>query len=165
MKLLILMSLLLSVSISANASVPSGLKPLPLVTITNDKDSGTVQVSVLLDKNDKILGLYSKGEEAKTIWFKDVEKPAGVPLVESQGYTVISLQGSLSRERQEGRITARYLVNAMFGRAQACQFDLKASKDGWYIKNIYTGRPVKSIHVTTSSVGVNQIQGLCTGVQ
>ena len=163
MKLMILTSLLLSAfSLTAGAAVPSGLVPKPLATITNDQDSTKLTILALSDRNDQLVGIHSRGQGVdKTFWLKDIEKPAGVPLVEKNGYNVINLQGELSRDTQEGRLTARFLVNALFGSAEPCQFELKKNEQGWYIKNIYTKKAVALIHVRASSVGVNELQGLC----
>ena len=34
-------------------------------------------------------------------------------------------------------------------------------KKGWFVRNIYTGKAVKRVHVVTSGVGINLLQGFC----
>jgi hypothetical protein len=156
-------SLLLSLSLSAEAEVPSGTVSLPLVTITNDQNTQKTVLSALVDNEDRVVGLYSAGGEGpdEAYWLKDIEKPEGVALLERQGRAVISVQGQLDRETQEGRLSVRYLANALFGSSRTCQFDLENNGDRMYVRNIYTGKIVKQVNVVTGTAGIKALQGLC----
>jgi hypothetical protein len=158
---LVLIALSLLLSLPAHAAIPSGLKAQPLVTITNDKDNARIVLSALIDRNQSLAGIYSQGSgPGQVYWLKDIENQ-GVTLVERYGYSLISLQGRLSRDTQEGRLTARYLVHAFRGTREDCPFELRKNNSGWYVRNIYTRRAVQRIHVLAGDSGIRQLQGLC----
>ena len=159
---LVLASLLLS-SLTAVAKVPSGLEALQLVVITNDQDSKKTYLSVLVDKDNNVAGLYSAGGEGTpdAFYVKDIEKKEGVPLVKRGRHTLITLNGRLDRKTQQGKFTARYLVNGLTGYREPCEFEIRR-KDGKYaVRNVYTKKSVSKVHVTTSSLGIKELQGLC----
>jgi hypothetical protein len=167
MKLLI-STLILLFSFSAHAQIPSGLTAQHLLKITNSKDKKVGTLSILIDQNNRVAGLYSQGGDNpdKAHFLKDFETNRGVALVErdtSVGHMVlIALRGRISRETQEGKGMAIYISNGLWGSKEFCDFEIRKNPEGkWYIKNVYTKKPVSRIHVLASSFGITGLQGLC----
>ena len=165
---LILIALLVSLP-SIAAPVPSGLRAQPLVSISNSSNKKVATLSILIDEQERVAGLYSQGGDTpdQVHWLKDYEKKEGVPLVQRDtsigNLVLISLRGRMNRETQEGRGQAIYLSNALFGTKEFCDFEIHKDADSnkWFIKNVYTKKPVSKIHVLAGSMGVTGLQGLC----
>lgn len=163
MKLAFLTLFFTLLSVSAHATPPSGLTAQPLMRITTNESKAFSVFSALINQSGELEGFYAKDNEGKheTFWLKDVEKSNGVTLIERKGYEVIKIRGQLNRTTQEGRLTADYLVNGLWGTREPCEFDLKKNASGWFVRSIYTKKQVTKVHVIASSVGVKQLQGLC----
>ncbi len=167
MKLLI-STLILLFSFSVHAQIPSGLTAQHLVKITNSANNRIGKLSILVDEHNRIAGLYSQGGENPdhALYLKDFESDRGVPLLQRQtklGHKIlIALRGRIDRETQEGKGMAFYMSNAIWGSVEFCDFEIRKNEEGrWYIKNVYTKKPVTNIHVIASTFGITGLQGLC----
>lgn len=154
---LALLTLALSIP-NLSFAAPSGLHPEALVTISNDRDSHKTVLSALVNGAGELVGFQTTG--GSLYWLKDVEKAGGVPLVERDGYTVITLQGALTRDTQEGRLRANYLANALLGSRKVCEFQVKKEAKGYVIRT-KSGQAVSKVHIVTSRLGVKELKGLC----
>lgn len=163
MKLVLITFLLSLISISSQAAAPSGLTVQPLLRITTNESKATSVFSALINRSGVLEGFYAKDNEGEelTLWLKDVEKPGGVTLIERDGYEVIKIKGRLDRKTQQGRLTADYLVNGLWGTREPCEFELRSNPSGWFIRSVYTKKQVTKVHVVAGSMGVKQLEGLC----
>jgi len=133
-----------------------------IAKMTNDRDSTVNIFSLILDTRGNVGGFHnaSPGFTA-TYPLSVIESKEGAVLAEAQGRKVIFLLGKLNRSSQEGRFQLKYLANGFSMKYATCDFLLKKSGSNWYIQNAYTGARVNRIHITTWSLGVKTIQGIC----
>ncbi len=147
-------------------TVPPGITLQKLADLTSDRNMGDVALSLMLEKN-LVAGFYGERHatnepvEGVVYWQRDIEKPAGVSLLQVAGRDAAFLNGLLDRATQEGRFTIRYLANGITMRYESCDFLLKKGGDKWHIQNIHTGAKVPEIRVTTWSFGITTLEGIC----
>jgi hypothetical protein len=162
---LALITLMLSLlSVSSQAAVPSGMVVQPLIRISSNESKAVSNFSALVNnKSGTLEGFFMKTSDGTedTFWLKDVEKSSGVTLIERKGYEVLKIQGRLDRQSQQGRLKADYLVNALWGSREPCEFELRKNPSGWFIRSLYTKKQVSKVHVVAGSVGIKQLDGLC----
>lgn len=169
MKAILILALLSSVSAFASEShnPPIDVSVQTLFSITNDRDSIQDSLQLMIDAKGLAAGYFVKPDPKNndrlenTFWMRDVEKQAGVALVEGQGHKVILLQGQLDRASQEGRFHLQYLANGLTNKYETCDFLLKKGDRGWYVKNAYNGQKVTNMKIITWSLGLTSLQGIC----
>lgn len=181
----VLFSLLMLLASTAHASnewygnlfgfyedIPSGVRLQKLVTLTNDKDNNAINLHLMLDKSDLVTGFYGQANEnnifaqanergKNVFWLRDIESKEGVVLASRSGYDVLLMNGNLDRESQEGKFTIRYLSNGLSKRYESCDFFLRKAKNSWFIQNAYTKAKVTKVNVTSWSLGITTIEGIC----
>lgn len=151
----------------ASATVPSGLKPQPLLTIANDKSKKVSTLHILIDGNERVAGLYSQGGDNpdEAHFLKDFEKDHGVNLVERDTavgkIAFIRLRGKINRQTQEGKGQAIFVSNALFRSESMCGFEIRKKDGKWVIVNSNTKKQVNKLVIRTSRMGVDTIEGLC----
>jgi hypothetical protein len=147
---------------------PAGIRLLPLFSITSDRDTIVNVFNLMIDGKNRAGGVLVRPNPNKlgvtadhAFWMRDIESPAGVALAEEQGLQVLTLQGQIDSATQEGRFHAKYLSNGLTGSYKSCDFLLKRSADGWYVKNAYNGRTVTTMKVVSWTLGISTLQGIC----
>ncbi len=149
---------------------PAGITLDYLFSITSDRDAIVNSFNLMVDERSLAAGVLVRPNPNKlgviadhTFWMVDIEKPAGVTLAEAQGHKVLLLQGLLDRATQEGRFHVKYLSNGLTNSYKTCDFLLKKSGQGWYVKNAYTGQKVTTMRVVSWTLGITTLQGICPG--
>ncbi len=156
---------------SAFEAVPPGHGLNKLVTMTSDRDEKSTELSLLINSNNEVAGVYNSpssslifepSETSRNVfWLSEIETEDGAVMVEKQGRKVLFLQGKLNRATQEGKFQVRFLTNGLFGRYDSCDFLLKRNGSNWFIQNAYNGRRVTQVKVLTHSLGVTTLEGFC----
>ena len=111
--------------------VPPGITLQKLAEITNDRDAKITNLSLMLNKNKLVEGIYAntKREGFESIfetkknvfWMRDIESREGAVLYETQGKKALILQGALERDTQVGSFNLNYLSNGIFGNYESCK--------------------------------------------
>jgi hypothetical protein len=158
-------------SATPNEPVPPGITLFKLVTMTSDQDSNRTDLSLMLDAQNQVTGMYNKPDannrddsdtKSKNVfWLKDIESPKGSVVLVKRGRNILIMQGKLDKASQEGTFTLSYLTNGIFMSYDSCEFALRKSGSNWFVENTYTGDQVNSIKVITHSLGVTTLEGLC----
>jgi hypothetical protein len=145
--------------------VPSGMTVQKMVTFSNDRDSDKAAFSVMIDKNGNVAGFYradmKNASDDNVMSLREVETTEGATMIEGQGHKVVLVAGKLKRDTNEGRFQMRYLSNGLTNTYTVCDFLLKKDDKGWYVQNAYTNRRVTSAKITTWSLGLTTIEGIC----
>lgn len=133
-----------------------------IAKMTNDRDGTVNTFSLAIDAKGKVEGFHNASPGfAATYPLSIIESKEGAVLAEAEGRKVVFLLGKLNRPSQEGRFQLKYLANGLSMKYSTCDFLLKKSGSNWYIQNAYTGARVNRIHITTWSLGVKTILGIC----
>lgn len=146
-------------------SIPPGMTTSPLVNISNDRDATIQVLGLLLGGDEKITGMFSADskspKDGKAFLLSVIEGKEGAVLYEASGRKAIILSGKLDRATQQGRFTLKYLANGLSMRYESCDFVLDRSGSNWLVKNAYTGGLVREARITSWSMGITTIEGIC----
>ncbi len=150
--------------------VPPGVTLQKLFTVSNDRDANVDRFNLMIDEQKHAAGVIlnagNRDETDNTAsdiphYFKDIAKPDGVVLIEGQGRKVVTMQGALNRDTEEGRFKLTYLANGLSGKYETCDVLLKKNASGWYAQNAYTNAKITAVKIITWSLGLKTIQGVC----
>lgn len=152
--------------------VPPGVTLERLAAMTSDRDKNIHYLNLMIDDKNLIAGLFNESDPKNkpsdddargehVFWLRDIESEEGVVLAVAKGRKALILRGLLDRETQEGRFTIKYLANGLTMRYESCDFELKRKENGWFVKNVYTGAEVTSVHIETKMLGIATLKGIC----
>ncbi len=134
-----------------------------LVTISNDRDASTADLTVVenADGTPSALEWVNRSADRparKTFRLNQVAQ--GVVLEEQQGIQALSLQGNIDRNGK-GELTFRYVANGMSGKYATCKTNVKRTSGGDYALTNSAGGSAQNAKIITWSFGIETIQGIC----
>lgn len=110
---------------------------VPLIHVTSDALKGYADIKLLLDSNRDILGLvYLTSDQERAEFRKAQLSEGGIVLVKKSGYDIVKLMVSESEFdlHSGGKITLRYLVNAVLGSSNDFPMEMIRVNDSWQIQ-------------------------------
>jgi hypothetical protein len=147
---------------------PSGLTVSKLLTITSDKNSNVDDLDIALDSTGAPQGvevaLEGATPDTTPLFFSlsDITSSTGAVLNQTDGYNALILQGTLDPTAPSSTMTLSYLANGLTGEYDNCDVIITHAADGsWGVQNAYTEAPVQSIKITTWTLGVTTVEGIC----
>lgn len=172
------LSLVLAAALAAGAALPAGAVPVPagmsvvpLVAITNDRDTSISEIELMLGPKKLVNGLYiatydkdrnPEKAEGQVIPLAEIESAEGAVVGQGQGVKAILLRGKIHPQHGNGELVIRYLTNGVFKRYDECKVELRRTgPDDWHLLNAYTNGEVAHIHVKTWALGISTLENVC----
>jgi hypothetical protein len=151
--------------------LPAGMTTVPLVAITNDRDTSISEIEVMLGPRKLIRGLYIETYENKNepdesqgqvIPLSDIESAEGAVVGQGQGVKAILLRGKIEPLQGNGALVVKYLTNGISRRYDECEVGLRrVGPDQWRLVNAYNRGRVEHIHVKTWALGISRLENVC----
>lgn len=151
--------------------LPPGTTTVPLVAITNDRDTSISEIELMLGPRKLVRGLYIETyddkhqpakERGQVIPLASLETPEGAVVGQGQGVKAILLKGQIQPEAGNGTLDIRYLANGLSRRYEQCTVHLRhVEPDQWRLVNAYDWSTVAHIHVKTWALGISTLENLC----
>jgi hypothetical protein len=86
----------------------------------------------------------------------------GAILEAQQGVNAIILSGAINSQAGTGALVVHFIYNGLSGEYHTCNLNVERNSSGvWGAINAYTGQPVTAAKVTTYSIGIQTIEGIC----
>lgn len=163
---------MLGTTLRANAVPdPVGATLVPLVAITNDRDTSISEIELLLGPHELVRGLriatYEKGDDPdqareQLVPLAALESAQGAVVGQGQGVKAILLRGDIHPNEGTGALVIRYLTNGVFGKYKECRVNLRRTGPSqWDLVNAYTHGSVGHIHVKTWALGISTLENVC----
>lgn len=150
---------------------PAGTTTVPLVAITNDRDTSISEIELMLGPQKHVKGLYiatyakdraAGPAEGQLIPLAELETPEGAVIGQGQGVKAILLSGKIEPIGGTGTLTIKYITNGLFRRYADCDVHLQhSSPNAWHLSNAYTQGKVERIHVKTWALGISTLENVC----
>ncbi|MGH8191111.1 MAG: hypothetical protein ACREP2_06665 [Rhodanobacteraceae bacterium] len=152
-------------------SLPAGMTAVPLVAITNDRDTSISEIQLMLGPQKLVRGLYiatydnerDPGKsEGQVIPLASLEDPEGAVVGQGRGVKAILLKGKIEPKAGSGTLEIKYITDGLFGRYSECEVHLrKTGPDQWQLINAYTHGKIRHIHVKTWALGISTLENVC----
>jgi hypothetical protein len=140
-----------------------------LATVSNDRNADVSMLSLEVENNGTVDGLYFSTKHADTGQTTHTEFPLsqiqsadGVVLDGDATHKVFILQGTIDAQKGSGLLTVKYLANGLTGEYQQCGgIKLQRAQDQkWSLFN-YKNQPLTKIEVVTWALGISTVQNVC----
>ena len=145
--------------------------PVPLATISSDRNKGISLLSLILDQNSVVSGITFQTQDndvnppvvsQQNFSLADIQTASGALLLEQSGHKVLYLRGRIDSQVGTGALVVRYLSNGLWGSYEECRVNAVRSNDGvWHLQNAYSNQIVQEAKVITYSLGIRTIQNIC----
>ncbi|MGH8153063.1 MAG: hypothetical protein ACREPF_10085 [Rhodanobacteraceae bacterium] len=151
--------------------LPAGMTAVPLVAITNDRDTSISEIELMLGPHKLVRGLYiatyDKNHEpdrarGQVIPLANLEDPEGAVVGQGQGVKAILLHGKIEPKVGNGTLAIKYITNGVFRRYSECKIQLRRiGPESWQLVNAYTDGKIEHIHVKTWALGISTLENVC----
>ncbi|HEX7326047.1 MAG TPA: hypothetical protein VF292_11950 [Rhodanobacteraceae bacterium] len=160
-------------ALAAGTSVklPPGTTTVPLVAITNDRDTSISEIELMLGPQKRVKGLYiatydkdraAESAQGQIIPLASLEDPDGAVIGQGKGVKAILLHGSIAPTGGTGTLTIKYITNGLFHRYSDCDVHLQRVRPGdWQLINAYNHNKIAHIHVKTWALGISTLENVC----
>lgn len=143
-------------------ALPPGMGVTPLLHVSTDRGSEEYDLGLLRDAALNPQGFYMGDvHTGKPFLLREIAKPDGVTLFETQGRKVLILQGTYDRKKRQGNFELRYLTNGIFNTYKSCDVNLRSQGQEFWLQNAYTNQRVSEARLVTTTFGVSTIEGIC----